>query len=579
MVGKKRILALLPILALIVLGIVLLSIPMGKAVRARQNDQTNPGTPTPTVVAPGLAKGDLFAFAEAPVGDLDSPYIILFAYGNLPDNSPIGIQGDIDGITGFKCFNTPCKLPISTDSIIRFHAYVGGNTSPELTTQTRISSPALGKYQVKINTIPLQGIFSDSCFAIWDSPAGKIPSWAGMPNNPSHLNTDITLQYLATRLIQKGMVDVSSCTSGGMANGAPNGCGIEHAQQAMLEWQNKFDLDIWLASDAVGIPPELLKTLLLQESQFWPENAAFIVNEYGLAQINDLGADVALRWDYNLYLDLCSSVLSSCKAAFSRLPEPSRAMVRGALLKRLNAVCPTCSNGLDLDIAHASVYTIAEVVHANCWESWYIMDQNNVAPSYEDFWRFTIAAYHSGYGCLDVAVGATTKAGESIDWGNVSKHLACQGAKQYVDNFWNTLTTFNNKVVAPDIVENASVGLIPRGTPFLYPTAIATPTPAASNASVSVIVFVDKNGNNIPDPLEGVNGVTVKITFSNGSSRTATTNDQGNVVFNLTGRIVGEVENVSLVDLYRSKNVVLPQTGLVELQFKIDQPILPATHP
>jgi hypothetical protein len=157
--------------------------------------------------------------------------------------------------------------------------------------------------------------------------------------------------------------------------------------------------------------------------------------------------------------------------------------------------------------------------------------------------------------------------------------LACQGAKQYVDNFWNTLTSFNNKVVAPDIVENASVGLIPRGTPFLYPTAIATPTPAASNASVSVIVFVDKNGNNIPDPLEGVSGVTVKITFSNGSSRTATTNDQGNVVFNLTGRIVGEVENVSLVDLYRSKNVVLPQTGLVELQFKIDQPILPSTHP
>ena len=579
MAGKKRILALIPILALTVLGIVLLSIPMGKAVLARQNDQTNPGTPTPTLAAPGIAKGDLFAFAEAPVGDLDSPYIILFAYGNLPDNLPIGIQGDVDGITGFKCFNTPCKLPISTDSIIRFHAFVGVNTSQELTTQTRISSPTLGKYQVKINTVPLQSIFSDSCFAIWDSPAGKIPSWSGMPNNPSHLNTDITLQYLATRLIQKGMVDVSSCTSGGMANGAPNGCGIEHAQQAMLEWQNKFDLDIWLASYAVGIPPELLKTLILQESQFWPENAAYIVNEYGLAQINDLGADVALRWDYNLYLDLCSSVLSSCKGAFSRLPEPSRAMVRGALLKRLNAQCPTCNDGLDLNIAHASVYTIAEVIHANCWESWYIMDHNNVTPSYEDFWKFTIAAYHSGYGCLDVAVGATTDAGESIDWGNVSKHLACQGAKQYVDNFWNSLTSFDSKVIAPDLVENASVGLIPKGTPFLYPTAIATPTPAASTASVSVTVFVDKNGNDTPDPLEGVSGVNVKITFSNGSFRSATTNDQGNVVFNLTGRTVGEVENVSLVDLYRSKNVVLPQTGLVEIQFKIDQPILPAKLP
>ena len=72
---------------------------------------------------------------------------------------------------------------------------------------------------------------------------------------------------------------------------------LEVAKGAMMEWQNRFDPTIWAAGKEYGIPPILIKSLMEQESQFWPENARYIYEEFGFTQINELGADVALRWD------------------------------------------------------------------------------------------------------------------------------------------------------------------------------------------------------------------------------------------------------------------------------------------
>lgn len=404
-----------------------------------------------------------------------------------------------------------------------------------------------------------------------------------MPDTPAQLDTDETLHILAGQLIQNGVVDVSGCPSGGMANGAPDGCGLEHARQAMIEWQNKFDLDIWLVSNAIGLPPKILKTLLLEESQFWPGNAHYAMAEYGLAQINDMGADVALRWDPNLYQEICSSVLSSCTTPYLHLSDLSRGMVRGALLNQLNAECPTCKYGLDVELAHTSVYTIARVLHANCWESWYVLSENRVAAaSYEDFWKFTLVSYHSGYYCLDTAVAATLKAGEPMDWQHVSGHMDCPGATDYVNNFWNTLSTFNNKLMVPTLVEAASANLISPPTETPIATSIVpvpSPTPVTSHASVRVTVYVDKNGNDLPDPSEGVSGVSIKLTLLNGMSELGTTDDQGEAIFDLTGTPVGEVVNVSLEGLYRNENLILPETGVADVLFKFAQPILPSILP
>jgi hypothetical protein len=575
MTGLNRSLVILFLLSFFIIGILFILIPMSQGVDAMQNYQIGTGTPTPALGIVTDGKLDLVAFAEAPFGEVDDPYIVLSAFGNVPAGISIEIQGVINNKTGYICNKTPCKLPLSTDSTVSFQANTNaGNSSREYSAVVRISQPSLGKYSVTVITSPPEQIFSDNCSNIWGIYGVEQPNWAVMPGTPAQLNTDETLHFLANLLILKGVVDVRDCPSGGMTNGAPNACGIEHARQAIVEWQNKFDFDIWIIGKSIGIPPILLKTLILRESQFWPGNAHYYLAEIGLAQINDLGADVALRWDPNLYLETCSSILSNCTTPYMRLPDSLRAMVRGALLTQLNAECPTCKYGLDMEIAHASISTIARVIQANCRESGTIINQNNATvKSYEDHWKFTMVSYHSGYGCLNYAIQETKKAEESMDWQHVSAHLKCSGAREYIDNFWNSLTTFNNKVIVPSIVENAIVNPLPKPTIVPYPTA------TFSNASVRVKVFVDKNGNGIPELTEGVKGVAVKLTLSNGLNKFGMTNEQGEAVFDLTGRAIGEVVVVSLENLYRSMNLILPETGEVEALFKFVQPVLPSALP
>jgi hypothetical protein len=582
--GLKRCLVIFLFLAVLALGILLISIPLGGGVYAMQNNQSGSGTPTPTAGVVKAALVDLYAFAQAPAVAVNEPYITFTAFGDVPDGVSIRIHGNINETVGFTCDSTPCQLSLSSDSVVSFQAYTDvGNTSQEYSAVVRVSEPSVGEYTVTVKTSPPEKVYSESCSAIWGIPESQLPDWAGMTSNPSELDTNETLYLLAGSLIQNGVVDVSACPSGGMANGSPDGCGMEQARKAMVAWQNKFDLDIWLTSNAIGIPPKLLKTLLMQESQFWPANAQYVMAEIGLAQINDQGADVALRWDPNLYQEICSGVLSDCNTPYLHLPESLRAMVRGALLNQLNAQCPTCKYGLNVELAHTSIYTIARVLHANCWDSYYALQQNKVtAASYEDYWKLTLVSYHSGFYCLDSAVAATVKAGESIDWPNVSQHLICPGAALYVDNFWNTLATFNNKVIVPNPVESVSANLVqestlvPSATP---PASSASVTPAISSASVIVHVYVDKNGNGIPDPSEGVSGVSVELTLPNGKNEYQTTDGQGDAIFDSTGGPVGDVVKISLVNLYRSQNLILSESGVMRVVFKFDQPNLPTSLP
>ena len=342
----------------------------------------------------------------------------------------------------------------------------------------------------------------------------------------------------------------------------------------MVEWQNKFDLDIWLISNSIGIPPKLLKTLILQESQFWPGNAKYVMAEFGLAQINDSGADVALRWNPNLFQEMCAGVLSDCSTPYWRLSESYREMVRGNLLNKLNAECPTCQYGLDMNVAHSSIFTIARVLHANCWESGNVvkLDRANV-NSYEDFWKFTLVSYHSGYTCLDKAIKITTKSGEPVDWEHVSLNMDCQGAVQYVENFWNSLTSFNSHVIPSN--EN-----IPSFASLNYfPTQTAPPTPLPSKLSVKVVVYVDNNGNNSPETTEGVAGVNVQLSLPNGMSQYGKTDKYGIARFVIDGIPAGNIIKVSLTNPYRNKNIVVPPSGDVEVVFKFDQPVLPSSLP
>jgi hypothetical protein len=120
-----------------------------------------------------------------------------------------------------------------------------------------------------------------------------------LSNFPFQLNTRKTLHTLATQLILSGIVETNDCPAGGLSLSLdwPTACGLERASTAMIAWQNQFDEHIWLASRDQGIPPKVLKTLIEIESQFWPGNSRFYIDEIGLGQINQLGLDVLLRQD------------------------------------------------------------------------------------------------------------------------------------------------------------------------------------------------------------------------------------------------------------------------------------------
>ena len=224
-------------LAILALGILLFSIPSGNAVFAKPSNQSGLPTPTPTFAGGNLASSDLYAFVRAPVGQVSEPYILFTAFGNVPEGVSVGIRGNINGSVGFTCSITPCKLSLSSDSVVNFQAYTeAGQTSQDYSAVIRIAEPSVGEFTVSEKTTPPEQVYTDRCSAIWGIPENqKLPDWAGLPGDPSQLNTNQRLDYLAGILIRNGVVDTSSCPSGGMANGAPNGCGIEQEKPDIEE--------------------------------------------------------------------------------------------------------------------------------------------------------------------------------------------------------------------------------------------------------------------------------------------------------------------------------------------------------
>ncbi|MBM3150989.1 MAG: hypothetical protein FJZ96_02085 [Chloroflexi bacterium] len=563
MTGKKNHLLfhLLPII--LVTGLLLSMLPAWNPAQAQTSDNEPP-------------KQTLYAYVDAPAGIVTRPYVILSAFGSLPQSTALELAGVVGAGDEFICPGTPCELTVSTDSVIRFWAYTSqGDRSPEYKATVRITTPVPGGYKMEVEAIEPDLYYADSCAPIWDMYSVQAPGWAGMPRTPSELHTEDTLHYLAGRLIDRGVVDASSCPNGGLEGSAPNGCGIELARQAMIEWQNRYDFDLWLAGKNLGISPYILKTLLLRESQFWPGRSRYFVLEYGLAQINDFGADVALRWDYALYQEVCDGLLSNCDVPYMSRSASSRAMLRGALIRRVAAECPTCEYGLDMDIAHSSIDTIGRTLRANCSETRLILFYNKSAnPSYEDLWKFTLVSYHSGYYCLDSAIKSVIAKGQRVEWSTVSQQLTCPGALKYVDDFWNMLTSLENRIVPPGEYETAVVLSVPPPPPTVAPTA----TPAPSTAKVWVHVYIDKNNNNRLDYGEGVSGVPVQLTLANGAVIFDDTTI-GMVTFDLAGKEAGQRIVVSLLGYYRSESIILPQEGDVLVAFKFTQPGLPTRVP
>jgi len=540
-------------------------------------------TATPTLipiiqptVTPQLS--DIFAFIQAPEGPLAQPYVTLIAFQSVPDAS-LEIRGVVNS-NQFVCRGSPCALPVPTSSIVAFSAVSDtGLTSEEISATVRVELRTDG-YYVFLDSVSQFASFTDSCLRFWGFKDFTDPVWAEFVQFPYALNTNKTLHYLTTQLIVHGIVDVSDCPAGGLSVGLdwPTGCGLERAQSAMIEWQNQYDDYIWLASRDVGIPPKILKSLIEVESQFWPGNERFYVDEVGLGQLNQLGVDVLLRRNPALFQDVCSTVLDDCEMPYSLMSPENQAMIRGAFINSQSAFCPTCENGLDLNKAKQSISFIAQVLRANCETVKIVTDANRPAgyiddleDPYSDFWKFTLLAYHGGVSCFETAVKETPK-GLPLSWDNLSENVACASGATYVDGVWSNLLTFDQYRYRPVDQEIVQV------TPIFAPTRTPFPTAVISSAEVVVQVFLDSNQNGVPEDSELLNDITVELQSSEGTMMTDTTVD-GQVVFQLAPLSVGSDVTISLPDYYRSQTITVPLRGTVPVTFIFNQPTLPTAIP
>jgi len=509
----------------------------------------------------------------------------------------VQIRGFIDS-DQFVCPDAPCVVYLKSNARIVFRAYAeSGEVSDEIVASVSVTQSASG-YRVSIDTISQYTPFSDSCSQIWGKTDQNNVAWNDFVQFPYQLNTNRTLHTLAVKLILNGLVDVSSCPSGGLSVSLdwPTACGLEKATDTMIAWQNQFDEYIWLGSRDYGIPPKITKTLIAYESQFWPGNSRFYLDEVGLGQVNQLGVDVLLRRDPSYYQKVCNGI-SDCSIPYISLNPDLQRQIRGAVMSLVDAECSECEYGVNLDKAKQSVDLVSSLIKANCQQVDAILKQpvkiektsvaetatsavatlrsgGQVGPSYEDMWRFTLLAYHSGISCFQQAVDITRNNGEDLTWQYLRENLTCKSARDYVDGFMDNLQTFDNYYYDGDVLLDTypNPTLVPTSTP------IPSPTNYISTAKIVVKVYIDKNGNNAPDDGEWIDAMTVQVLVSNQQKLTQRTQN-GIAIFDMAGFTPDSAIEVSLPGLYRSEIFKLPVQGERTVIFKFDQPTLPTILP
>lgn len=448
---------------------------------------------------------------EPPSNRCDSPpNLLLTGEEPLPNESIISIQGVLDG-EPFVCNNGECTLPLRPTGpqgiSMEFWAESSfGDSSPHYNAQLRLiaqgdfmspestsSDPTL--YYIDVISSQWRGGAVASCSDVWQSfpEVGGPPPWLTTPDDPEGLYSESSLYYLAGMLIANGHVDASSCPDGGLESELTASiCGLQQAIDEVVIWQNQFDQDIVQAARDTGVPAQLLKNVFSRESQFWP-GIYSSYKEAGFGQLTEKGADTVLLWNPSFFSQFCPLVLyqDRCQLGFGNISETEQAMLRGALVNRVNAACPECPAGIDLTQAQFSIRVFAEGMVGNCEQTGRIISNiTGQAPgtltSYVDLWRLTLLNYNAGPGCLLKAVQRTVNAREPLDWAHISARLepVCQSAIDYVEDISTALSgiqpTPTSWVYPGQPLPTSTLGPLQ----FYTATPIATATPSAPTATV-----------------------------------------------------------------------------------------------
>jgi len=381
------------------------------------------------------------------------PNLLIAGTEPLPNETITFIQGTYNKIP-FMCEGDTCEVPLrpTLDAGVEVTFWVDssfGDSSNHFKAQVRVTDrgvsegPETGGWIIDVMSDRLQGYQTLGCGPIWQSfpPISGSAHWLDSPDWPELLATDDPYMYLAGRLITKGIVDAGECPAGGLEySGYANACGLEKARVEVDTWQNRFDAQIVAVAQDTGIPSQVLKNLFAQESQFWP-GAFNDAEEYGLGQLTEMGADTVLLWNTTFFNHFCPLVLNidACNQGYAQLSEEHQATLRGALAIQASSDCSECPADIDLNHAIFSIDLFAQTIKANCQQVGQIITNARgkipgTVASYEDLWRFTLANYHAGPGCVSNAIYAIP--GQALTWENVAPKLnsECPGTQKYVED-------------------------------------------------------------------------------------------------------------------------------------------------
>jgi hypothetical protein len=165
----------------------------------------------------------------------------------------------------------------------------------------------------------------------------------------------------------------------------------------LIPWQNQFDRSIYDAGISLQVPPRLIKSMLAQESQFWPVYSVKpVTGEIGLGQLTDNGADLVIRYTPALYERWCpvATTLNRCARGYDLLNIPERQMIRDLL--RGSLMDNTWPPQEAARLAQSQIYTWGQVLAA-----YYCVAAEMTRPAgVEPNWDYALAAYHAGPECI-----------------------------------------------------------------------------------------------------------------------------------------------------------------------------------
>ena len=291
---------------------------------------------------------------------------------------------------------------------------------------------------VSWNVLPVKANSWGTCQIAYGLTPTSIPDWL----MPAEENTDLTTanryDILAAKLLSSGLIDGSTCPANGLnLDGSANGCGIELAKDQVIVWQNRYDPMILTYSRSNDLPAKVVKAVIAVESQFWPA-ANWTRGEIGLGQMTTYGADLVLMWRPAYFQSICWQTYGEvgCTTQYQFLDSSTQYLLRGMVLRDIEATCPNCPGGVDLEKGNQAIRVLTETLNASCLQSTRIFNlatgkQPAAFLSYDDYWRLVLANYHAGAGCVYQAL---RKTGNPNNWNSIAANFSsgCASGAEYI---------------------------------------------------------------------------------------------------------------------------------------------------